>query len=121
MFGVRVLRVLLVIAMVVSGCAPQRGTIGAILGQGEHGRLFLREVPEGLAASRAGLREGDEILLIDGRDVRLLSTEQVHQALSGDVEEPVKLTVQRNDEVLRVTVLRSEARRRQMSARPTEK
>jgi len=89
------------------GCAAQRGTIGAMLGRQPDGRLFVRQVPPELAASQAGLRAGDEILLIDGQDVRALDERQVHQALSGEVGQPVKLTLQRGNGVLRVTLKRT--------------
>lgn len=91
-------------------CGPNRGTIGAVVGRSPQGRLFLRYVPADLAAGRAGLQAGDEILLIDGQDVRTLSVEQVHAALAGEVGEPVQLTLVRGTEVVRVTLARSQAR-----------
>ena len=94
-----------------AACSGNRGTIGALLGQQRDGRLFVREVPSGLAAERAGLRSGDEVLLIDGRDVRDMTSKQVHERLSGDVGQPVKLTVLRGEEVLRVTLKRTKARK----------
>jgi len=92
-------------------CAPQRGTIGAMLGRKNDGRVFVREAPAGLAAAKAGLREGDQILLVDGADVRALDERKLHLALSGEVGEPVKLTVERGDEVLRLTLVRTRPRR----------
>src|SRR5262245_4687760 len=102
------------------GCAGQRGTIGAILGRQPDGRLFVRQVPPELAAGRAGLREGDEILLIDGKDVRMLDERQVHGALSGEVGQPVKLTLQRGSGVLRVTLKRMPVPRRRRPASAPE-
>ena len=89
------------------GCGPDHGTIGALLAQTPDQRLVLRDVPPSLAAGRAGLRPGDEILLIDGRDVRELNERGVHQALSGDVGDPVKLTLLRDGRVIRVTLRRT--------------
>lgn len=89
------------------GCSPDRGTIGAVLAQTGDQRLVLHEVPETLAAGRAGLLPGDELLLIDGRDVRELSTRGVHQALSGNLGDPVKLTLLREGRVIRVTLRRT--------------
>lgn len=88
-------------------CGPDRGTIGAVLAQTSDQRLVLREVPETLAAGRAGLRPGDELILIDGRDVRELDSRGVHRALSGDLGEPVKLTLLRDGRVIRVTLRRT--------------
>jgi carboxyl-terminal processing protease len=96
---------------VLLGCTPQRGTIGAVLGQDRDGHLFVREVPEDLAAAKADLRPGDEILLIDGKDARAMSAKGVHEALSGEVGEPVRLTLVRDGQIVRVTLKRTAARR----------
>jgi C-terminal processing protease CtpA/Prc len=96
----------------LSACEAPRGTIGAVIAQDDQsGRLFVRDVPPDLAAAHAGLKRGDEILLIDGLDVRPMNPHQVHAALSGDVDATVKLTLIRADQVVRVTVKRTEARK----------
>ena len=97
----------LALALAAVGCSPDRGTIGAVLAQTGDQRLILREVPESLAAGRAGLLPGDELLLIDGRDVRELNSHGVHRALSGTLGEPVKLTLLRDGRVIRVTLRRT--------------
>jgi len=94
-------------AVLLFGCAPDRGTIGAVLAQTNDQRLVLHEVPPNLAAGRAGLKPGDELLLIDGRDVRELDERGVHRALSGQLGDPVKLTLLRDGRVIRVTVRRT--------------
>jgi len=94
----------LLLAAGVGACAGSKGTIGAVLGQRADGRLFVREVPRNLAAAREGLRAGDEILLINGRDVRSMSSKEVHQVLEGDVGDSVKLTLVRGDTVVRATL-----------------
>ncbi len=88
-------------------CASQRGTIGANLGQQPDGRLFVREVPPGLAAAKAGLEPGDEVTLINGRDVRTLDEKSLHALLAGEVGDSVKLTVLRGERVIHVTVART--------------
>jgi C-terminal processing protease CtpA/Prc len=94
------------------GCVGSRGTIGAVIAQEpDTGRLFLRDVPPGLAAAKAGLKTGDEILLIDGVDVRVMDAKQIHAVLTGEVDAPVKLTVVRGQQVLRVTLKRTEAKK----------
>ena len=103
--------VLLFLACFVAACAAQKGTIGAMLGQRSDGRVFVREAPPDLAADKAGVREGDEIILIDGIDVRQLDERRLHQALSGEVGDPVKLTILRNNSVVRVTLKRTPAGR----------
>jgi len=103
------LTVALLTALIVA-CAPQRGTIGAILAQDRDGHLFVRETPRDLAAANAGVRPGDEILLIDGKDARAMDDKSVHEALSGEVGTVVKLTLIRDGEIVRVTLERTPAR-----------
>ena len=98
--------VFLALAVAV-GCGPKRGTIGAVLGQTPDGELTIHDVPEGLAAEKAGLKVGDKILTINGKDVRAMDAEGVHKALSGEVGDKVKLTVVRGEEVIRVTLKRT--------------
>jgi C-terminal processing protease CtpA/Prc len=100
----------------LAGCGPNRGTIGAVLVQDGEQRLFVREVPAGLGAERAGVRAGDEILLIDGLDARSMGDRGVHEALSGNVGEPVKLTLVRDGQIVRVTVRRSLSRKHRVPA-----
>jgi C-terminal processing protease CtpA/Prc len=98
--------------LLVASCFSGKGTIGAVIAQdGDSGRLFLRQVPPTLAAGQAKLKPGDEILLIDGLDVRRMDAKQINDALSGEVDSPVKLTVIRQEQVLRVTLKRTEAHR----------
>lgn len=108
----------LLLALSLSACAPSPGTIGAVLGQRTDGRVFLREVPEGLAASNAGLREGDELLLIEGRDVRQMTSEQIHRALEGELGQQVNLTLLRGERVVRVTLTRTDPPKKKPAAPP---
>lgn len=98
-----------------AGCAAGSGTIGAVLGQDPDGRLFVRETPEDLAAARGGIRPGDEILLIDGRDARAMTPRAVHTALTGEVGETVRLTLVRDGRIVRVSLKRTPARRHVVS------
>jgi C-terminal processing protease CtpA/Prc len=96
----------------LAACDPARGTIGAVIVQDDSsGRLFVRDAPPGLAAAKAGLKRGDEILLIDGLDVRSMEPKQIHLALSGEVDATVKLTLVRSGQIIRATVKRTEARK----------
>ena len=83
------------------------GTIGAALGQRTDHRLFVRAMPPGEGAARAGLLEGDEILLIDGKNVRAMSEDDVRRAVRGDVGSALVLTVLRGTEKLEIKVVRT--------------
>ncbi|MEZ4225495.1 MAG: PDZ domain-containing protein [Polyangiaceae bacterium] len=93
------------------GCAPAKGTIGAVLSQDADGHLHVVETPPGLAAQHSGLQPGDEIILVDGVDVRRLSDRDLRRALGGEVGQNVRITALRGEEVVRVTLKRTEAKR----------
>lgn len=101
----------LLLALALGACGPEKGTIGAVLAQDPRGHLVVHDAPKGLGAEKQGLEAGDQILTIDGMDVRMLDQKRVHQVLSGAVDEPVKLTVLRGEEVIRVTIKRTPAKR----------
>ncbi|HEX9295808.1 MAG TPA: PDZ domain-containing protein [Polyangiaceae bacterium] len=99
-----------------SGAATtNQGSIGAVLGQARgDGRVIVREAPPGYPAANAGVASGDEILLIDGRDVRSMSPEAIHRALQGPLGSTVRLTILRRGKIERLAVARAplaEARR----------
>lgn len=101
-------------------CFASHGTVGAVIAQEpDTGRLFLRDVPPGLAAARARLKPGDEVLLIDGVDVRAMDAKQLHAVLTGDIDTPVKFTIVRDEQILRVTLKRTEARKLKLPASAT--
>jgi len=98
-------------ALLALACGTTRGSIGAILAQTRDGRVTVRETPPDLPAAQAGLARGDEILLIDGRDVRRLSPLEIHTALEGDVGTEVRLTVLREGTIERLLLTRAPFRR----------
>lgn len=84
------------------------GSIGAILGrESETGVVHVRDVPEGNAGDKAGLQVGDEIVFIDGKDVRGLDVAGLRRLLRGDPGTHVQLTVLRGEQVVRLDVERS--------------
>ncbi len=88
-------------------CSASTGSIGAILGKNHAtGRVTVREVPPDMGSARAGLEPGDQVLLIDGRDVRSMTAEQIHEALVGPIGSKVALTVERDGRILRLEVVR---------------
>ena len=83
-------------AMASLGCASAApGTIGAVMGKRTDGRLFVRGIPPGQGADRAGLELEDEIVAIDGHLVQEMSEEDIRRAVRGDVGSTLTITVQR--------------------------
>ena len=74
------------------------------------GRLYARAVPADMPAARAGLREGDEIVSIDGKPVASMSPEQVDAAFHGRVGSTVLLRVHRHGDELDIKVQRGPLR-----------
>jgi len=101
-------RLLLAIFVVAAAaCGAGMGSIGALMTRNHSdGRLKVREVPHDMEAAKAGMQPGDEVLYIDGRDVRSLTAEEVHQALVGAVGTTVDVTVVRDGKVFRLLVKR---------------
>ncbi len=83
------------------------GSVGAVLGRDNETRaLIVRETPAGDAAEKAGLRPGDEIVMIDGLYVKDMSAKDVRARLRGEVGTTVRLTVVRGNAVRHVVVTR---------------
>ena len=90
-----------------TGCgSTQTGSIGAVVGRQPDKRYFIRTVPRGMAGAKAGLEVDDELVAIDGKDVRGMSTEDLVNALRGDVGSTVVLTVMRRGEKREIKVER---------------
>lgn len=88
-----------------AGAAP--GTIGAALGKRTDGRLFVRSIPPGQGASNAGLEVDDEIVLIDGKEVRAMSEDEIRRAVRGDVGSTMTLTIDRAGKKQEIKLQRS--------------
>lgn len=98
-------------AILTANCTPlanrpaDRASIGAVLAQRHaDGRVWVRSTPRGLAAARGGLEADDEVLLVDGRDVRSMSPQDLHLALEGAPGTTVRLTVFRRGRVERLLI-----------------
>jgi C-terminal peptidase prc len=61
----------------------------------------------GAPAEKAGIKEGDQIEGIDGRDVRTLQLRDVSDLLRGDEGQPVTLRLRRDDAPVELTVVRA--------------
>jgi carboxyl-terminal processing protease len=82
--------------LATGACASTTGSVGAVLGKDVHtGRLYVREVPPAMAAALAGIRDGDEVIAIDGEPVIEMTPGEVHRRLEGKVGSKVTLLVVR--------------------------
>ncbi len=84
------------IVLIGVGCSsPLPGTIGAALGKRTDGRVFVRRVPAGEGADKAGLMVDDEIIAIDGKSVREMTEEDIKRAVRGDLGSTFTVTIVR--------------------------
>jgi carboxyl-terminal processing protease len=62
---------------------------------GHRDGVYIQSTVEGAPAAKLGLRYGDRIVEVDGKDARGWTSEQVSKNVRGALGEPVKLTVER--------------------------
>jgi carboxyl-terminal processing protease len=67
---------------------------------------IITQIFEHSPAKKAGLKVGDNIIKIDGKDVKGLTAEQNRALVSGKVGTKVKLTILRNDQLMDIQVTR---------------
>ena len=96
------------ISVLTAACGGSSvGSVGAVIGvDSETGSVHVREAREGLAADKAGLQPGDEVLMIDGVYARDLGATALRERLRGEVGSSVDLTIVRGDRVIRVKLVR---------------
>jgi C-terminal processing protease CtpA/Prc len=111
----------LLLAAVAPGCRPSIGSVGAVFRQEKtSGRLWVRRVEPSMGGARAGLEPGDEVLSVEGRDVRDLTPEGVHQAMAGAPGSTVSLTVARRGKIEQLSVVRKPYRKPSLATKSTD-
>lgn len=109
--------------MLVVACSGSAkiGSIGAVLARDNDTHLlYVSDAPSGLAADKAGLVPGDQIIMIDGVFVRDLDVKEIRQKLRGEIGTKVRLTVLRGREVIHADVTRVELIAGKPAVRPKE-
>ncbi len=84
--------------------------IGATVRQNEEtGGLELVSIFEGSPAEKAGLRPGDQIVMVEGQDITHLSQDEIIALVRGPANTPVRLGILRPgvDEILKFEVVRA--------------
>jgi carboxyl-terminal processing protease len=69
------------------------GGIGVYIVQDPRDKSILVQPIDGMPASRAGVRTGDRILAVDGRDIRTLKLDEVERLLRGEIGTVVRVRV----------------------------
>ena len=72
----------------------QYGGIGALVGKRDGYSTILMPF-KGYPAYSQGLQIGDKVIKIDGRDIRGLESNEISQLLKGQINTPIRLTIQR--------------------------
>jgi carboxyl-terminal processing protease len=73
------------------------GGIGAVIGE-RNGKSMIMMPYEGFPAYKAGLKIGDQILKIDGKDVKGKNTSEISQLLKGQANTELNITILRYGE-----------------------
>ena len=68
--------------------------IGALIGQ-QNGKIVISEPYEGFPAQKSGLKAGDIILEVSGKETKEMNTEDVSNLLKGPANQPVTIKLQR--------------------------
>jgi len=85
----------------------QYGGIGALIKKsGDY--IYISEPYEGNPAQKSGLRAGDKILSIDGKDMVKKPSDEVSSALKGPKGTTIVIKVERNGQELKIPITRDE-------------
>jgi carboxyl-terminal processing protease len=85
----------------------QYGGIGSLI-RAVDGDIYISEPYEDFPAHEAGLKAGDKILQIDGKDVSEKNQEEISKLLKGQSGTSLVVTFERNGEVQSVSLKRAE-------------
>ena len=75
----------------------QYGGVGIRIKRQENAPVVVWELLAGGSARKAGIKPGDAIVRVDGKDVRALTLDQLASAIRGPEGSQVRLTVERGD------------------------
>jgi carboxyl-terminal processing protease len=104
---------------VVARASHRSVSIGLVVGRNEQ-HYFVKKVLEGSPAEISGLKKGDVLQLINGKDAKSLSPYEVSHELKGIAGTTVNLEIMRESSQLSVSILRSERNIQTVSAHVLE-
>ncbi len=93
--------------------------IGAIINQ-EGDQFLIQTTITGSPASLAGIKSGDQIISIDGLEIKGKTVEEVSKLLKGKAGSTVKLRLLRNSQILNFTLIRQKINLDSVSGRILE-
>lgn len=82
--------------------------IGAVCQKNEDGTILISEAYEDAPAYMAGIRDGDCVTKVDGRDITGMDLSSAVALIKGDKGTSVELEIRRGEEILTFTVVRDE-------------
>ena len=82
--------------------------IGVVITAGDDGYITINRILTDGPADKAGLKEGDKISAVDGKDAFRLDVDEVHSMIVGEKLTPVIVTVKRGEQELSYPILRDE-------------
>lgn len=85
----------------------QYGGIGSLI-RAVDDEIYISEPYENFPAHNSGLKAGDRILKIDGKDIKGVDQEEVSAMLKGQSGTELTVTVERFDEIIKVDIKREE-------------
>lgn len=84
--------------------------IGAVCQKNEDGTILISDAYENAPAYAAGIRDGDSIIKVDGRDITDMDLSSAVALIKGDKGTSVHLEVLRNGDSFEVNVVRDEVK-----------
>ncbi len=95
---------------VKSSTGTVEGGIGASV-YNDNGKITIVEIYKGLSADSCGLKAGDIIVAVDGKNVENMALEDIIALVKGEVGTSVKITVKRGNKELSYNVERTSGQR----------
>ena len=83
------------------------GGIGVTMRQNAEGLCEVTDVVAGGPAEAAGIRRGDIITRVDGRDVTQMNIDEISRLLRGEEDTRVEITIRRGTETLTFSITRA--------------
>jgi len=92
---------------VVARANPKSLSIGVVIGRNDE-HYFIKKVIENSSSYLAGVKKGDAILSVNGKNADPLSAQELGEFLRGEADTVLEMTVLRQQEIKKLTIHRTE-------------